>query len=1012
MYRYWNLVTRPLLDACEATEIIEIGSDRGYSTELLLEWAKTTGGVVHVIDPDPKYDVGEWQSRWGDAYVPHVAPSLDVLADLPPPDAVLIDGDHNWYTVVNELRSMDRAGEPFPLILLHDVGWPYGRRDLYYEPSRIPEEFLHEYWMGSIAPGQLELGGESGFNAHLNNAMTEGSERSGVLTGVEDFVEESSRLLELHVLPGIHGLAILVEDPAATPEVRGVLESMRLTDFAEALARTIESDRIEALVRLAETRQDLDQTRQDLVRTREKLQAENDGHARRIVHLTEQLKDSQEIARRRLADVGRERSGREKVESELEATTRAYERMRSRRSVRFALLIARAGRPIFRALRWWRTGSGVGASTSQSGAATSRIRGSASSRRETSVRTTTETPRALKPERADFAGHTGADVIVCVHNAPEDVARCLESLQRNTNLVRHHVTIVDDGSDQRTARLVDEWAATLGASLVRNEEARGYTRAANQGLRASSGRYAVLLNSDTIVTSGWLERLIACADHDEDIAIVGPLSNAASWQSIPQRFDEDGSWAVNPVSSYEEIEVQAARLASQSSRVFPEVTLVNGFCFLITRRALTDVGFLDEETFPKGYGEEDDLSIRCAEAGLRSFIADDCYVYHAKSRSFTPDGRRSIVEISKGKLAEKHGRDNVRACVSRMETSEFLAAARKRASLIITARETGDGEVDHGLERRQLRIAWISPHLEAVGGVRRKIEMTNRLVAWGAEVDLVTPDGVRTDWLPIRADVVSVDRASRKQYDVGIVSDPDVVLPFQRLEAERSIVFHLAPYALYRAESPGLEAFYNHTGTMTHIANSTWTADQVVAANPQLRVEAVVPGAVDHRLFHPSEGERRFDVSCFGSDRELKGTKIIEQAARGLEVVSLSKLNLPQHALARAIGSSKVFMSGCRHEGFNLPALEAMACGIPVVMTDDGGSREYAVDGHNATVVPVDDVDALRDGVLELLGDAELRVQRIEAGLETAWRFDWDSATRALLEVLGERRTATPESDR
>ena len=77
------------------------------------------------------------------------------------PTAALIDGDHNWYTVVNELRMLRdnaRAGrEPLPVLILHDVGWPYGRRDLYYDPSTIPEEHRQPHRKAGMRLGRAEL---------------------------------------------------------------------------------------------------------------------------------------------------------------------------------------------------------------------------------------------------------------------------------------------------------------------------------------------------------------------------------------------------------------------------------------------------------------------------------------------------------------------------------------------------------------------------------------------------------------------------------------------------------------------------------------------------------------------------------------------------------------------------------------------------------------------------------------------------------------------------------------
>ena len=74
----------------------------------------------------------------------------------------------------------------------------------------------------------------------------------------------------------------------------------------------------------------------------------------------------------------------------------------------------------------------------------------------------------------------------------------------------YRLILVDDGSNQPTQEYLDNFALSQAALLLRNKQARGYTRAANQELYASSAAYAILLNSDTIVTPFWLDRLVAC----------------------------------------------------------------------------------------------------------------------------------------------------------------------------------------------------------------------------------------------------------------------------------------------------------------------------------------------------------------------------------------------------------------------------------------------------------------------------------------------------------------------
>src|SRR5207248_1030087 len=132
------------------------------------------------------------------------------------------------------------------------------------------------------------------------------------------------------------------------------------------------------------------------------------------------------------------------------------------------------------------------------------------------------------------------------------------------------VTIVDDGSGPETAEYLSSFASVHGATLIRNEAARGYTQSANQGLRASKGDYVVLLNSDTIVTDGWLDRLVECAESDGSIGLVGPLSNAATWQSVPE-IVSGGVFAVNDLPPGWGPDDLAAEIARTSARVYPRV---------------------------------------------------------------------------------------------------------------------------------------------------------------------------------------------------------------------------------------------------------------------------------------------------------------------------------------------------------------------------------------------------------------------------------------------------------
>lgn len=180
----------PLAKARCWRSLCEIGASKGESTDQLLSLFHLSS--LSVIDPCFDADLSEKYAH--DARVKvYKGNSLDVLPILNDSfDGILIDGDHNWYTVFNELRLirdrklLKRGG----MIFFHDVDWPYGRRDMYYQPDTIPCAFRHPYEQQGIQKDVRELQEASSYNSRYFNAEFEGGEKNGVLTAIEDFHHE------------------------------------------------------------------------------------------------------------------------------------------------------------------------------------------------------------------------------------------------------------------------------------------------------------------------------------------------------------------------------------------------------------------------------------------------------------------------------------------------------------------------------------------------------------------------------------------------------------------------------------------------------------------------------------------------------------------------------------------------------------------------------------------------------------------------------------------------------
>jgi GT2 family glycosyltransferase len=285
-----------------------------------------------------------------------------------------------------------------------------------------------------------------------------------------------------------------------------------------------------------------------------------------------------------------------------------------------------------------------------------------------------------RPENvAEAASPLAVDIVVCVHNALDDVRACLESVVRNRG-DNERLIVVDDGSGPETREYLDAFMGDkTGDVLIRHDEAQGYTRAANVGLRASTGDYAILLNSDTIVSAAWVEKLLEAGERAADIGIVGPLSNAASWQSIPAIADPAGSWAVTALPPGLSVDDVTRRCTEWSNGVFPRVPLLNGFCLAIKRAVLDQVGAFDEQGFPRGYGEEDDFMFRARDAGFTGAVATHAYVFHAKSKSFTPERRTALAKEGGAVLQSRYGKWRIQNAVQSTRNHPQLVRMRELA---------------------------------------------------------------------------------------------------------------------------------------------------------------------------------------------------------------------------------------------------------------------------------------------------------------------------------------------
>lgn len=300
MNGFWDFLIRRALEAADCREVVEVGSEGGAHTVRLLDWCSEVGARLHVIEPEPRYEVDALRASHPGRLVFHEATSLEVLEKIDAADAVLLDGDHNWYTVHHELLALESAhGERFPLVFLHDVAWPFARRDMYYAPARIPGEHRHPYAKGGVKRGEQALVHNDGLAPELYKALREGGPRNGVLTAVEDFLARTPLRLRFELLPVDFGLGLIASEALldAKPALRALFDELRTPELGFRLALHTEERRIDTMVPL---QRELDRLRIQKRWVVEKLgtyQAELARHQTEVKRLRELLDASQaEIA--------------------------------------------------------------------------------------------------------------------------------------------------------------------------------------------------------------------------------------------------------------------------------------------------------------------------------------------------------------------------------------------------------------------------------------------------------------------------------------------------------------------------------------------------------------------------------------------------------------------------------------------------------------------------------------------------------------------------------------------
>jgi GT2 family glycosyltransferase/glycosyltransferase involved in cell wall biosynthesis len=621
-----------------------------------------------------------------------------------------------------------------------------------------------------------------------------------------------------------------------------------------------------------------------------------------------------------------------------------------------------------------------------------------------------------------------ADIVIPVYGGLEVLIPCVQSVLERTQWP-YHLILVDDQSPDAATR---NWLAQFEEAhpqhtVLWNQKNRGFAATVNRGIEAGENPYICVLNSDVIVTKGWLTKMILALEADERNKIVNPCTNNTALINVPLQQGYD----------YQDMNRAFEKL---SHHLYPEI-MPTGFCFMFPRDLIDEIGTFDEGYV--SYGEETDFWMRTITrvvdgevTNWRAVLADDTYIFHERGSSFNAIGEDEVTGLRKSGAARFHKIwPGYQAWSKTFDVTKSLRQLRTPIAPPLIQKENP-----------KYKIAFVVYSTENCGGMRVIADIVNRLNDSNVEAKVVH---VKRD---PKANTVPV--SSLRSGPVLFEGVPDFVQNFKEQVFDDGIVVAatgelMSMVAAVCANTPKLTSLHlsqsddvalapkkelaesiknaNKLADYT-ITNSKWTAAKMAQ---YVDVAGCFSPGYDENLFFPrgrENGDERKTllISLGNTGYPFKGNdrgvalchslhklcrdnkKEIRILANGVEaiqgaqfIVGLGVLNQPR--FAKVLGSeADVYCDPSLNQSYGLPSLEAMASGVVPVCWNNKGIGEYATNDLDAIILKnKTPVEQVAERIYNLLFNEPKRLEGLkEQGLKTARQFRRVEGVSGFIAVL------------
>lgn len=553
-----------------------------------------------------------------------------------------------------------------------------------------------------------------------------------------------------------------------------------------------------------------------------------------------------------------------------------------------------------------------------------------------------------------------SDIIIPSYNTPELLQNCINSIRACTKDFK--IIIVDNGSEKERQDYLDSIERQPFVTIIRNKRNMGFGYANNQGLRVSKSSTVCFLNSDTVVTDKWLVRMQKVM-----------LDNKASLIGCMTDYVDETKQKIIPPKGMN-LDCFAENHFKEHGYKFEQISRVIGFCMLVERSALREIGDCFDTRFERGNFEDDDICLRLREQGHKIGIAKGVFIRHVGSQTLKKMGQQEMQDI----FLKNRDKFNKKWHTGRIEK----------------------------LSRKRLTICYAIESNMPCGGVKVIFEHANRLHQRGHNVSIIARyQWTKKNWFDLLVPIVYTNLDNIPECDIA-VSTFYITIP-SVMKSQAKVKVHLSQgFEGSYQDSIGVTRNYQSTDNM--ICVSKWLKELI---RKETGKEATyIRNGLDQYVYSfklHALNMSKPRVLVVGDEIEIKNVRTVLSAMNKIrDKIVLVRMfsekdptcesykmpDMTQQEIAEVYDSCDIVVSASRKvEGFGLPPLEGMASGCVVVTTDNGGNGEYIKHGINCLVVDGSE-RSIAEAVLKLINNPGLANDLTRQGLITANQYKWDEA--------------------